>query len=256
MSRFKTVTLLFAGLLFLMLATSLWIPIHLFFYAFPILLYIAIVAWGVASINAGFFMPVICKGDSSRKHIAITFDDGPAAYTHDILNTLKSYNVKAAFFCTGHNIDRHPEMLKRIDAEGHIIGGHSFSHHFWFDLFTSPKMYQELKRTADLIEMLTGKRTKLFRPPYGVTNPPLAKAVKKMNVTVVGWSIRSKDTVAKDMNRLFARIRIKIHGGGILLLHDSEKVTSEMLPLLISYLLKNNYIIKPIDELLQIKAYE
>lgn len=159
------------------------------------------------------------------------------------------------FFCIGSRIGGNEPLLRRIDAEGHVIGNHSFSHHFWFDMFGTAKMLAELKQMDDTVESVTGKRPRLFRPPYGVTNPNLARAIRKGAYTPIGWNIRSLDTVAKDKDQLLDRIRRGIKPGAVLLLHDSMEVTVQALPLLLQHLKKEGYRIERIDQLLNIPAY-
>ena len=146
-----------------------------------------------------FFYKVICSANTDQKEIAISFDDGPASnYTPEILQLLKQDNVKAAFFCIGNRIAGNESIIAKIKEEGHIIGNHSYSHHFWFDLFSSKKMLDDLKKMDQEIERVIGLQPKLFRPPYGVTNPNLKKAIIKGDYTPVGWSVRSMDTVIKN----------------------------------------------------------
>lgn len=247
--------------LFLLLAAALLV--HNLWLAFPwwvfLLLpmpYVGLLVWGACNIGSGFYVPVICAAETTEKKIAITFDDGPLLeHTPAILDILQKEQASAAFFCIGHRIAGHESLLKRIDAEGHVIGNHSFSHHFWFDMFGADKMLAELKQVDDAVIAVTGKRPRLFRPPYGVTNPNLAKAIRKGAYTPVGWNIRSLDTVVKDKEELLNRIKQGIRPGAVLLLHDSMQVTLQALPLLLQHLKQEGYRIERIDKLLNIPAY-
>jgi peptidoglycan/xylan/chitin deacetylase (PgdA/CDA1 family) len=188
--------------------------------------------------------------------VALTFDDGPlTAFTPQILDILQKAQAPAAFFCIGNRIAGQEALLKRIDAEGHVIGNHSFSHHFWFDLFPASKMLAELQQVDNTIEQVTGKRPRLFRPPYGVTNPNVRRAVNRGNYTAVGWNIRSLDTVAKRADELMNRILSRLQPGGVILMHDSIPLTVEILPALIAHIREQGYTIKRIDQLLNIPAY-
>jgi len=247
--------------LFLLLAAALLV--HNLWLAFPwwifLLLpmpYVGLLVWGACNIGSGFYVPVICAAETTEKKIAITFDDGPLLeHTPAILDILQKEQASAAFFCIGRRIAGHESLLKRIDAEGHVIGNHSFSHHFWFDMFGADKMLAELKQVDDAVIAVTGKRPRLFRPPYGVTNPNLAKAIRKGAYTPVGWNIRSLDTVVKDKEELLNRIKQGIRPGAVLLLHDSMQVTLQALPLLLQHLKQEGYRIERIDKLLNIPAY-
>jgi peptidoglycan/xylan/chitin deacetylase (PgdA/CDA1 family) len=227
-------------------------------WAFVLLLlaYSGLLVWGSMSVKSGFFMQVVCEAVITEKLVALTFDDGPQLqYTPEILDILKEHDVPAAFFCIGKNIADNSSLLQRIDQEGHIAGNHSYSHHFWFDMFSAKKMLAELQLTDDTVEKTIGKRPHLFRPPYGVTNPNLKKATEKGKYVSIGWNIRSLDTVAKEPSALLKRITPFLKPGAIILLHDSMAVTVQTLPVLIDHIRKEGYRIERIDKLLNIPAY-
>ena len=101
----------------------------------------------------------------------------------------------------------------------------------------------------------TGLYPRLFRPPYGVTNPNLARAVKAGNYLPVGWSIRSLDTVAKDETQLLNRILAQLKPGAVILLHDTGKITADILPQLIRGIREQGYQLERIDKMLKVRAY-
>jgi peptidoglycan/xylan/chitin deacetylase (PgdA/CDA1 family) len=175
------------------------------------------------------------------KEVALTFDDGPAEHTETVLDILKRENVKATFFVIGKNIANREILLKRMQAEGHSIGNHSFNHGFNFDWQSLAKMQEEIELTNQTIEAVTGTPVALFRPPYGVTNPNLAKALRNSNLKSIGWSLRSMDTVAKDKQQLLNKILTKVKAGDIILLHDRCAVTADILPELIAALKKRGF---------------
>lgn len=239
-----------------LLVHSLWAPLPWWFFLILPIPYVAALVWGACNIGSSFYIPVTCAANTQEKVIALTFDDGPLQkYTPEVLDILQREQVPAAFFCIGNRIKGNEPLLRRIDAEGHVIGNHSFSHHFWFDMFGPGKMLAELKQVDETVEDVIGKKPLLFRPPYGVTNPNLAKAIRRGGYTPIGWNIRSLDTVAKDREELLGRIRSGIRPGAILLLHDSMKVTVQVLPALIRELKGKGYRIERIDKLLNIPAY-
>ncbi|MBW8684074.1 polysaccharide deacetylase family protein [Chitinophaga rhizophila] len=239
-----------------LLVHNLWLTLPWWIFLILPVPYVAALVWGACTISSDFYIPVVCAADTAEKKIAITFDDGPLEqHTPAILDILQREQTPAAFFCIGSRIGGREAILRRIDAEGHIIGNHSFSHHFWFDMFGPQKMLAELQQMDNAVKHTTGKRPLLFRPPYGVTNPNLAKAIRMGNYTPVGWNIRSLDTVAKDKTELLERIKKGIRPGAVLLLHDSMAITAQILPELISYLRKEGYCIERIDKLLNIPAY-
>lgn len=231
------------------------------FYLWQALLTVAVIklgldAWGAASVSSNYYINVMCKANGGEKAVALTFDDGPAEnYTPQILNILKEHQVRAAFFCIGRRVEEAPGLVRRAEEEGHLVGNHSYSHHTLFDLFPTYKMKQDLHRANNAIEAATGRKPVLFRPPYGVTNPMLASAIRHGGYTPVGWSIRSLDTVIKEEDKLFERVTRKIKPGDIFLFHDTCAATVQILPALIKQLKREGFAIRRVDELLNIPAY-
>lgn len=218
--------------------------------------YSLIVFWGCYYVGSNFFIKIICKADTDEKEIAISFDDGPAAnYTTGILQVLKNENVKATFFCIGNRIAGNEKILQQINSEGHIIGNHSYSHHFWFDMYSTKKMQEDLKEMDEEMIRVTGLKPKLFRPPYGVTNPNLKNAIIKGGYTPVGWSVRSMDTVIKDEDKLLSKINTGIKPGAVFLFHDTSKTTLLVLPEFLREVKKRGYNIIPLDKLLHLQSY-
>lgn len=177
----------------------------------------------------------------NQKQIALTFDDGPTEQTEAVLDILKKEKVKATFFLIGKNIEGRERLVQRMFEEGHSIGNHSFHHGFNFDWQSAFKMTDELMQTNAAIENITKQQVKLFRPPYGVTNPNLAKAVSNTGLKSIGWSLRSMDTVAKSENELSEKILKQVKARDIILLHDRCAVTVAVLPGLIKELKELNY---------------
>src|SRR6187402_2649445 len=181
MLTFKGTTLFFIFVLIGMAVFGLIQDFPLPYFIVPISIYVFIVVYGSATIHSGFFMNVISKGDESVPEIAITFDDGPNPQTTpEILDILKKHDITATFFCIGERAAENPDLIRRIVAEGHILGNHSHSHHVLFDLFSKKNMVRDLRACNKTIEKMIGKRMLLFRPPYGVTNPALANAVSEV----------------------------------------------------------------------------
>lgn len=235
---------------------NLWQPLPWWIFVLLLFVYVSLLVWGSINIAASFYMPVTCRVRTSEKVVALTFDDGPeAVFTPQVLDILLAHKVPAAFFCIGENIAVQEALLQRIHAEGHLIGNHSYSHHFWFDLFGAGRMLEELRRTDTLVEKAIGARPHFFRPPYGVTNPNLRNAVVKGGYFPLGWSIRSLDTVAKKEDELLHRITSHLQPGSIILLHDSAEITVKILPALIEQIYRNGYTIARVDKMLNIPAY-
>lgn len=196
------------------------------------------------------------SANTNKKQIAISFDDGPTInYTPEIIKVLFEKNVKAAFFCIGERINGNENILKQLHNEGHIIGNHSYSHRFWFDLYSSEKMLNEMKQMDNKMVQITGLKPKFFRPPYGVTNPNLRKAILKGNYIPIGWNVRSMDTVIKNKEKLFNNVVRSLRPGAIILFHDTSKATLEILPRFIEETKGKGYEIVRLDILLKLEAY-
>ncbi len=205
---------------------------------------------------SGFHHKVICKGTVDKKWISLTFDDGPdPEFTGKVLEVLKNHGVTATFFITGLKTEKHPELVKMIDREGHTIGNHSYSHSAWFDLFSTRRMVGELRKTKDLIHLCTGKTPRYFRPPYGVMNPMLSRAVKSLELTPVCWSLRSYDTVLDDSVNIMKKLILKLEPGSIILLHDRTVFVQNHLDALIRNISEQGFEIKPLHELIHQPAY-
>lgn len=252
--RFKTLVLIFHAALLLYTGLYFLLPLGVWPYYVLIALFFFGLAYGSAKICAGMYIQSLCRGTAQQKSIAITFDDGPSEYTPAVLDLLAVYKVKATFFCVGKAIEAYPQIVKRIHDEGHIIGNHSYSHHALFDFFMANKMTAELLKTQDLIEKHTSKKPRLFRPPYGVTNPALAKAVKRLNYTSIGWSLRSFDTLNCKNEKILKRLERKLKAGDIVLFHDNRENSPELLKSFIEMALSKQFEIKSLDLLLDIKA--
>lgn len=194
---------------------------------------------------------------TNNNEIALTFDDGPhPEFTPKVLELLKKHGAKATFFCIGKAIDQHPKLFKQILAEGHTVGNHTYSHSKAFGFFGAEKVIEELNKTIDVVHNLTGKHLKLYRPAFGVTNPMIEKAVKRLNVQSIGWNVRSLDTTSRSEDVILERITTKISKGDIVLLHDTSQKTLHVLERLLLFLDDNGLKSVVVDRLLNSKAYE
>jgi cellulose synthase/poly-beta-1,6-N-acetylglucosamine synthase-like glycosyltransferase/peptidoglycan/xylan/chitin deacetylase (PgdA/CDA1 family) len=183
-------------------------------------------------------------GPAGRHEIALTFDDGPdPASTRPILNILRREHVPATFFVIGDHARQHPELLRRIVADGHCLGNHTFTHP---DLRGLPplRLRVELNLTQRVIESITGRRTLLFRAPY-LPDPYAGRAeeltpiiqVGEAGYLAVGASIDPRDWEVRQADTIVHRCLRQADGDGILLLHDAggdRRATVAALPQLIA----------------------
>jgi peptidoglycan/xylan/chitin deacetylase (PgdA/CDA1 family) len=229
--------------------------VHWIFYVLLFLTFSFIEFYGAYFIHSNFHLKAICQVKTSEKLIALTFDDGPALQTEKVLEVLAEFDAKATFFCIGNRIKGKENILEKADAYGHIIGNHSYSHGFLFDLKNTKALVLDLQLADDEIKKAIGKSPAFFRPPYGVTTPGLARAGKKLNLKVIGWNIRSLDTSIQDKQKVLERIKERLEPGSIVLMHDTITGIEIVLKELLIYLKENNYKIVPLDILIQKKAY-
>lgn len=204
-------------------------------------LFLIIQFCGAYFIGLNFHIVSINNLKTKSKQVLLTFDDGPHnPNTTRVLEVLKKHNVKAVFFVIGKNISGNESIIKQMVSEGHQIGNHSFSHHNWIDVWSKKKVTEDFAICEKLIHEFQ-PNSKLFRPPYGVTNPNIASAVKKLNLQSVGWSIRSYDTSIKDVEKIKQRILSKLKLGAIILLHDRLDFMPELLERLIPAIKESGY---------------
>jgi peptidoglycan/xylan/chitin deacetylase (PgdA/CDA1 family) len=168
----------------------------------------------------GFFLPLISRGKTDVKAVALTFDDGPdVKVTPPLLELLERHQARAAFFVVGRKAEAHPALIREILSRGHEIGNHSFRHDPLLMLRTSATLAQEIGRTQTVLAPF-GVRVLAFRPPVGITNPRLGNILRELGLTCVTFSCRANDFGNRRIDRLSETILHRIHPGAIVLLHD------------------------------------
>ncbi|MBM3404413.1 MAG: polysaccharide deacetylase family protein [Bacteroidetes bacterium] len=258
MLNFRTVTILFfLGLLILNLIHFLIQPIPALYYILLLTAYFGISIGFSFCICCKFHLPVMCRQKTDVKVVALTFDDGPhPEFTGQVLSILKAENIRSTFFIIGKHAEKCHYLVRKMHEDGHSVGNHTFSHGYFFDFLTPRKMRKDIAVTNGIIYQLNGKRPLLFRPPYGVTNPMLKKALIPFSLHIIGWSLRSLDTVSKDPEKTVRRIIKKVKAGDIILLHDNLPGVIPVLHALIPQLREKGFGMIPVNELLNIEAYE
>ena len=251
MLNFKNINLFFCFLFVGIYAYDLFYGIRDLWLVVAIAVWFLLTFMGSFNIGWNYFTKAFNRKRSSKeKKIALTFDDGPhPEHTPLVLDVLKKHKTKATFFLIGKHIEAHPDIVKRIHREGHDIGNHSYSHSNTIAFSIQKKWRQELSKTERLIEMNAGKSKKLFRPPYGVTTPSLARAIEQSKHDVIGWNIRPFDTVVKNTSLVIKTILTKLKSGSIVLLHDTHTKAPEILERLLSKLKEKGYQAVSITEL-------
>lgn len=208
------------------------------------------IAFNIFSIKHSLFLKSICRIRTKEKIVFLSFDDGPSEqFTPIVLDVLKRNEIKALFFCIGQHAELYPGLVKQISDEGHRIGNHTFSHDWRNSYKSSGVTEAEINHTNDIIFKIIGHKTNLFRPPFGITNPSIAKALKSTGLHSIGWDIRSFDTISNDPEKLVQRITDRLRPGSIILLHDNREITSRILNELIETIQNKGYKILPLPEL-------
>ncbi len=243
MLNHRLVTAFFAiGLGLVFLFCKIATPCFYWLQIILLLVYLSIEFAGAYFIRLNFHLTSLNHLNKNENKIALTFDDGPCnPQTLKTLDTLKKHNIKATFFVIGKNISGNENILKQIVADGHAIGSHSYSHHFWIDLWGSKKLEDDITKSLNEIKSCPGQDVKLFRPPYGVTTPTFAFVLKKLNLSSVGWNVRSYDTSSSDINKILSRVLQQTKNGSVILLHDRLNYMPELLDKLIPALKEKKF---------------
>jgi peptidoglycan-N-acetylglucosamine deacetylase len=167
------------------------------------------------------FMPRLA-GHGAPDHVALTFDDGPdPRSTPHFLEVLRRRGIHATFFLIGEQLSRNPYLGKEIAAAGHEVAVHGWRHQC---VLGRGRVYDDLARTHDLIARITGVRPRWYRPPYGVLSWPALLAARLLDLTPVLWSSWGRDWTANATPAsVFRTVTRDLHGGGTVLLHDSDR---------------------------------
>ena len=210
--------------------------------------------------------PVLYHQGAGDEHdVALTFDDGPdPKWTPQVLEILKEKNVKAAFFLVGRQAEQYPGLVKRIVAEGHEIGNHTYTHANLAELMATPKAVElELNATQFLVQSITGRKTTLFRPPYNADShptrleelAPLKLVQDDLGYLIVMENIDTEDWTRPGADMILQHVKELRHDGNIVLMHDAggnRQQTVEALPRIIDWLRTRGDRIVSLSELLHI----
>lgn len=225
--------------------------------------------WASASISSGVYVRAFCREKTDRKVVYLTFDDGPhPPETERVLDVLRERGARATFFLIGSKVSGNEAVLRRMLEEGHALGLHTYSHAGTFPLLSFDKMLADVNEGKRSVESVAGKKISLFRPPFGVTNPTIAKVVRTLGLHTVGWDVRSFDTMFCNSSEhsckqsgyscmqsehsckqsghdwyvpVVERIMKQVRPGSVILLHDRLDGASELLSLLLDSLAASGY---------------
>jgi peptidoglycan/xylan/chitin deacetylase (PgdA/CDA1 family) len=200
----------------------------------------------------------IIRNGRHPRHVALTFDDGPSpGYTEKVLDILRKEDVRATFFVLGWKVRKYPLLLSWIDAEGHEIGNHGYSHKK-MTLLSDEQVVQEVRETSLLVTDLIEKKVKYFRPPHGRLTRSQREKLEARGYKVIYWSVNADDywrlgRGMRSAESIARRVISQVNGRDIVLMHDDSRETCEALSLIIRALRKRGYYFVTLSELLSVK---
>lgn len=195
----------------------------------------------------------LMRGDTRRREIALTIDDGPhPVYTPKLLQILQQNGVHATFFVVGEQAERYPALIRAEVAGGHAIGNHTYDH---VSLIKIPPEYvdTEIKACGEVLMQITGQAPHLFRPPGGEYNKAVAESVEALGYKMILYSDDPGDYAQPGTSLIETRTLDTISNGGIILLHDGSKQTLDILPKIIQRLKARGFQFVTIPQMLQEK---
>lgn len=187
------------------------------------------------------------QGEQELKRIALTFDDGPhPSYTVQLLDGLAERKVHVTFFVTGEHASLHPDIIKRMQQEGHLIGNHTYSH-IQLTSKNREKFKQELIATNQVIKDITGEEVEYVRPPYGSWDKSFEK---ELNMFPVLWNVDPLDWCSSNAACITERILSKVEENDIILMHDYYDTSVTAALKVVDELQEKGYTFVTVDEIL------
>jgi peptidoglycan/xylan/chitin deacetylase (PgdA/CDA1 family) len=196
------------------------------------------------------------RGPRGARRVALTFDDGPdPVWTPRLLDALGQAGVRGTFFLVGERAERAPALVRRMVAEGHEIGNHSWSHRsLWM---CGPRVTaREIGRAHDRLASLTGVPPRHFRPPWGMVNAAMFPALRRVGERCVFWSLQPEGRRPRSAQRQVADVLGRAHPGAIVDLHDAEGTPGaparllQALPAMLAGLRERGYTFSTIADLI------
>jgi peptidoglycan/xylan/chitin deacetylase (PgdA/CDA1 family) len=186
-----------------------------------------------------------------QPYVAMTFDDGPSAEnTPRLLEMLKQRNIKATFFLIGQNAASIPDIVRRILADGHEIGNHSWTHPQLSKL-SDDRVTAEITKTQDAIKDASGFIPTLLRPPYGAITPRQREWIQtQFGLNIILWSVDPLDWKRPGASVITQRILGQVRPGAIILSHDIHKQTVDAMPATLDGLIAKGYKFVTVSQLI------
>ena len=202
-------------------------------------------AEGIYGIRAAGKTIVYSMIDPSKPMVALTFDDGPSAYTKAILDQLEKYDAHATFFVVGNRVSSNASTIKRAYDMGCEIGNHSWSHP-QLSAISVTEMKNELKKTDEAVKKITGETPTLLRPPYGAVDADVKAYAGK---PLIHWSIDTLDWSHRNASKTISSVLNNVRDGSIVLMHDIYAPTRDAAVSLIPTLISRGYQLVTVSEM-------
>lgn len=198
-------------------------------------------------------------GDTSKKTVYLTFDAGyENGNTEKILDVLKKHKISATFFLVGNYIKTSPELVKRMVAEGHTVGNHTFTHPDMSSISDEQSFKEELTKLEQLYKETTGQEMlKIYRPPQGKYSETNLKMAQSMGYKTIFWSLAYVDWYENKQpthDEAFKKLIPRMHNGAIILLHSTSKTNAEILDEFLTKCEQTGYKFEPITNLIKTKT--
>ncbi len=192
-------------------------------------------------------------GSNTEKVIYLTFDAGyENGNTEPILDALKKHNVTATFFVVGHYLESAPELVKRMVADGHFVGNHTYHHLDMSSISSKESFEKEMKDVEDKFQEITGTQlTRFYRPPQGKYNTKNLEMAKEMGYHTFFWSLAYVDWYQDKQpskEEAFKKLLGRIHPGAIVLLHSTSKTNGEILDELLTKWEEMGYTFRTLED--------
>ena len=181
--------------------------------------------------------------------VALTFDDGPSKHTARLLDMFATHGGKGTFFVVGNILENRSDVLQRMVAEGHEIGGHSWDHRQLTKL-NQNDLNNQIVGTRGKIQEITGVDATLLRPPYGSYNSDVKNLCADLGIVMVNWSLDTLDWKYKDEDKIYETILSEVQDGDIILCHDLHGTTVDAMERVIPELIAKGYQLVTVSELL------
>ena len=177
---------------------------------------------------------------TGNKVIALTFDDGPGPYTAHLLDILDQYSAKATFFLIGSKVSGQASVVRNIQARGHQLGNHSWSHPELPKLSVD-QIAGEIDRTNEAIKQATGVKPNILRPPYGAVNGVVLEQLRARGMSSILWSVDTRDWADRNSQIVCSRAVAGARPGAVILMHDIHQTSVNAVPCILSSLKQQGY---------------